>query len=123
MTRFVVRRDRRTREDVSTGVLGVIVHVAPDLVPDALDQMPFIYEVRPLAVKQQTRFYLAGSARHLVPVEPYGALRRLEGGLRLATGARSLDEHGPGRAKTTGQFLVGQPGQVIADSPEGVFRR
>jgi hypothetical protein len=117
---LVVGWDCGPGEDVAGCLLGVVVHIAPDLVPDVLHELPFVDEARPFAIEQEGGVQLAGPAGGLVPVEAHRALRRPERRLGLAAAARSLDEHRAGRAEPTRQFRVGEPGDVVVDSSEGV---
>src|SRR5450759_4929179 len=90
MAGLVIRGDRGPREDVASGLLGVVVNVAPDLVPDALHELPLVDEARPLAIEQECGVQFARPAGRLVAIETDCALGGPESGLGLAAAARPL---------------------------------
>jgi hypothetical protein len=117
MARLVVRRDRRSREDVASRLLGMVVNITSNLVPDVLDELPLVDQSRMSPREKEGWLELAGLAGGDVTVEADRAPCRPERRLRLPTAAWSLDQDGSGRSESGGELRIREARKVVLDPP------
>ena len=111
VARDVVLRYGGTRQDELTAVLSR-VHRTTNVIPDARIDLPLVYEAWRVTREHQARIDVHGAACVVVDVKQNLAGGLPAGGLRLAAGSRSLDQHGPGGSEPVGEFRVGNPWEV-----------
>ena len=118
MASLVVGRDGRAGQNEPPGLIWVIVDVAPYLVPDARHQLPLVYQARSNAIEEQGGVQETGRSRCVVSVKANRAPGGPERRLGLAAAAGSLDEDCACRPQAHGKFLVGEPREIVGQSPE-----
>ena len=90
----IVGRHCRSGQDEQSGLVGVSVHFAPDLIPDRGHELPLVDQARTIALEQHGRRHEPRRPSLVVHVEANFAPGSLTRGLCLAAPARALDEHG-----------------------------
>jgi hypothetical protein len=115
---IVVDRDTRAGQDELPWLIGVIVDVAPHVVPDARHQLPFVDEARPSTVEKQSRIHESGSPGLLVSIETNDAPGGSQRGLGLAATAWPLDEDGARRPQAHGKLVISEARKIALCSPK-----
>jgi hypothetical protein len=73
MPGLIVCRHGRSGEDETPRVVGMVIHVASDLIPDVIDKLPLIDEAWFGAVEEERRVQLSNCARRGIPIKEHGA--------------------------------------------------
>lgn len=100
----------------------MIIHFAPDVVPDRGHELPLVDETRAITIEQHSRCHEPRGARLVVDVETHLAPYGLPRGLGLAAPPGALDEYRPGRSEAGGEFCVDDTG-AIDQGPRKAFVR
>lgn len=113
MARSVIRRDGRSGQNEASGLAGMAIDFATNVVPDLGNELPFVDQARAVAFQEYLRCDEPSRSGIVVDVKPDLAPGDTASRLGLSATTRSFNDDGPEGPEVDGKFSVDDARPIV----------